>query len=564
MKRRISYLILAGMFTFTSLFAAGCGKKADETNTKTSQEAKKDEKIDPMGKYSEPVELTAVLGFRPPESPKIPKDVTPQTNSLVKMLKDKFNINLKFLWTVPTDQYEQKLGVAMASGDLPDIMTLDATKGQFENLYEQNQLADLTDIYKNYTTSVVKDCVEADGGKALNALKKDGKIFGLPSYMDPKQTAQMLWIREDWMKKLNLQAPKTIDELEKIAEAFVNKDPDGNGKNDTYGLGIQKKPIFWGFDLRGFFNGFGAYPMNWIKDSNGNLVAGEVQPQVKNALAKLQSMYKKGLIDKEFAMKDDTKFVEDVVSGKVGLLYGEWWYPNWPLNMVKDKDPNAEWKPYPIPSLDGKDAKTIINRVWISNVLVVNKKCKNPDAAMKMLNLYADLTEEKYGKDATEEGGYVYNWNPFRLMYPMTIEHVYTFVNQSLKDNKDPATLKDPLLVSSEDAVGVYKKSKTWLDTKKDNTNWGAYFSRVAPDGGWGMVKKIIDSGNVTYNEFYGPVLPTQQEKGASFEKMMEETYDKIIMGDDIKKFDEYVEKWNKLGGADLTKETNEWYKKNK
>jgi len=303
--------------------------------------------------------------------------------------------------------------------------------------------------------------------------------------------------------------------------------------------------------------------MNWIKDSKGNLMAGEIQPQVKDALVRLQSMYKKGLIDKEFAMKDDTKFAEDIVSGKVGLVYGEWWYPAWPLNMVKDKDPNAEWKCYPLPTIDGKDAKPIINRVWISEVLAINKKCKNPDAAMKMLNLYAEFKEGTYGKDAAAEGGYVYNWNPFRLMYPMTIEHLYTFANEALKANKDPNTLEDPMTLSTEDAVKVYKRTKEWLETKKDNNNWGTYFSRVAPDGGWGLVKKMVDGGNVMYNEFYGPVLPTQQEKGASFEKMMEETYDKIIMGDDIKKFDEYVDKWHKLGGDDLTKETNEWYKKN-
>lgn len=559
--KRTSYLLLAGIFSFTALFSS-CGNKTKKEDIPVdSQAAKQEEEIDPMGKYSEPVEVTAVLAVRPPEDPKTPKDVTPQTNTFIKLLKENFNINLRFLWTVPTDQFEQKFGVSMASGDLPDLLTLDATKGHFENLYEQNQLADLTEIYKNYASEDVKKYIEADGGKALDSIKKDGKVYGLPHYADPKQTAQVLWIRDDWMKKLHLQPPRTIDELEKMAEAFTTKDPDGNGKNDTYGLGIQKKPIFWGFDLRGFFHGYGAYPMNWIKDSGGNLIAGEVQPQVRDALLRLQSMYKKGLIDKEFAMKDDTKFVEDLVAGKVGLVYGEWWYPAWPLNLVKDKNPEAEWKCYPVPSADGKDSKTIISRVWISNVLAVSKKCKNPEAAMKVLNLYVDMDEKKYGPEAKAEGGYVYTWVPFKLYYPMQIEHFYNFTNQALKEQRDPETIVDPFKAGVET---VYKKSKLWLETGEGTENWGAYYSRVSPEGGWGTVKKIVEGGNVEYNEFYGPVLPTQQEKGASFEKMMEETYDKIIMGEDIKKFDEYVDKWHKLGGNDLTKEANEWFKKKK
>src|SRR4030042_2784638 len=64
----------------------------------------------------------------------------------------------------------------------------------------------------------------------------DGKMYGLP---DPGQIPPTdgLVIRKDWLDKLGLAMPKTMDELIEVARKFTNDDPDGNGKNDTYGFG---------------------------------------------------------------------------------------------------------------------------------------------------------------------------------------------------------------------------------------------------------------------------------------------------------------------------------------
>ncbi|MDG0808862.1 hypothetical protein [Cohnella rhizosphaerae] len=43
------------------------------------------------------------------------------------------------------------------------------------------------------------------------------------------------------MKKLNLQAPKTMQDVLNISHAFATMDPDGNGKPDTIGLSLQKR-----------------------------------------------------------------------------------------------------------------------------------------------------------------------------------------------------------------------------------------------------------------------------------------------------------------------------------
>ena len=71
-------------------------------------------------------------------------------------------------------------------------------------------------------------------------------------------------------------------------------------------------------------------------------------------------------------MKDENKSVEDITAGKVGISYGEWWYPNWPLNLNVDKDPKAEWIALQIPGLDGP-GKSMVPKIRDNKLVVVNK-----------------------------------------------------------------------------------------------------------------------------------------------------------------------------------------------
>src|SRR5690606_33015050 len=130
--------------------------------------------------------------------------------------------------------------------------------------------------------------------------------------------SMFIWIRVDWMEKLGLQPPKTMDDVLAISKAFTERDPDGNGKPDTYGLGFTKN--LWGgaMGLEGFLAGYNAFPNIWVEDSAGKLVFGSIQPEVKTALLALQNMAKSGQIDPEFGIKDGGKVSELIASGKIG------------------------------------------------------------------------------------------------------------------------------------------------------------------------------------------------------------------------------------------------------
>lgn len=555
--------------TMTLSVMAACSNPATEsegTPDKTSTEDAKTNNAppDPLGKYPETVTVTQVLGYNPPEDPRTPQGITPEQNAYFKDLKDMLNIEVQYKWTVPSSQFEQKFSLAMASADLPDIMELD--QKNFEKLKKQGMLADLTQAYNDYASPALKKYMESDGGFAMKTFTSEGKLLAIPGFEDPFLSTQLLWIRKDWLDNLNLQPPQTMDELEQVAKAFVQQDPDQNGKNDTYGIAMQKNLFFWGFDLRGFFNGFGAYPSigdnqsAWIKDDSGKLIPGLIQPEVKTALGKLQSWYKEGILDKEFALKDENKSVEDITAGKVGISYGEWWYPNWPLNLNVDKDPKAEWIALQIPGLDGP-GKSMVPKIRSNKLVVVNNKMKNPEAAIKMINFYIEVGNKKYMDQNKAEKGYVYNWFVPRIYNPAQIDTIYTEVNKALDANQSEITLDDE---NYKNVADVFKATKDYLagntaDASK-GVNWGQYFSRAAKDGGWGTTRQIKESQAYVNNEFYGLPTATQVEKGSQLDKLMQETFTKIVMGASLDEFDKFVQSWKSLGGDQITEEVNDWY----
>lgn len=560
-------ILLATLSLFVISACSGQGKEpaGSQPQTETKEEGgTAAAPPDPLGKYPETVTVTEVMGFNPPEDPRTPKGITPEQNAYLKDLKEMLNIEVKYKWTVPSSQFSQKFSRALASGDLPDILELDGKN--FEKLKKQGMLADLTEAYNDYASPTLKKYMESDGGFAMKTYSQDGKQLGIPAFEDPFLSTQLLWIRKDWLDNLKLEPPKTMDELEMVAKAFVQQDPDQNGKNDTYGLVLQKNLFFWGFDARGFFNGFGAYPSMgdgqtaWIQDGSGKLILGLIQPEVKTALGKLQSWYKEGILDKEFALKDENKAVEDITAGKVGISYGEWWYPNWPLNLNVDKDPNANWIAIQIPGLDGP-GKSLVPKIRGDKVYAVNKKMKNPEAAIKMINFYIEMGNKEYLNQNQAEKGYVYNWFSPRIYNPAQIETIYTEVNKALEANQTEITLDDE---NYKNVADVFKATKDYLAGDTSNAskgvNWGQYFSRAAKDGGWGLTRQIKENQAFVNHEFYGLPTATQVEKGAQLDKLMQETFTKIIMGSSVDEFDKFVASWKSLGGDEITQEVNDWY----
>lgn len=113
----------------------------------------------------------------------------------------------------------------------------------------------------------------------------------------------------------------------------------------------------------------------------------------------------------------------------------------------------------------------------------------------------------------------------------------------------------------------IYDKVKKWTD-EKDETMWGFY--RMLGNGGVGEISQAaieyyFDNNLWVYNAYRGAPTQTMSGKGSTLETLESEAFVKMIIGKkNIGEFDNFVAEWKKLGGDDVTREVNDWYKNTK
>ncbi|MEC0225742.1 extracellular solute-binding protein [Paenibacillus alba] len=554
-KRNSKFIVLISIVSFT-LLASACSTTSTTEPSKTSmaptESATTIKKNDPFGKYDPPIEVTAVRSIGASVKYNPGEDL--DNNVWTKEFLNTLGIKIKYTWTAPDAQYQQKLNLSIASGEIADITAVNTT--QLKQMEESGQLEDLTGLYEQYAAPFTKEIMNQDGGLALKSATFKGKMLALP--YTAGSLGDVLWIRMDWLKKLNLAEPKTMDDVLQISEAFFAKDPDGNGKNDTLGIAANKLIFEDMGSLKGFFNGYHAYPGAWIKNGSGKVVSGSIQPEIKPVLAKLRDLYKAGQIDKEFPVKDGGKAVESVIAGKYGIMFGSDWFPYYPFADGKTKDPNMEWKAFAIPSIDDKPAKVTV-AFPVSKYFVVKKGAKHPEAAIKLLNLFcekewgktADIEKYSVAKDGIELFKYslVQTWPALK-----DIPDTYLAL-------KDALETKDPKKLNAEQKAG-YDKILDFMngDSGINLINWATMRQKAPTDSSYAVEYNYKKENLLMVNAFYGAPTPTMKEKSSTLDKMTLEEFTKIIMGVvSVDDFDNFVTQWKKLGGDDITNEVNVW-----
>jgi len=273
--------------------------------------------------------------------------VPPPDGPGLGMINEKFNVDFKAEF-VPFSEYSQKLAVRMASGDIPDIVGMEAADTNYTKWAKQGAFLPLDEYIEQYPTlKMVPDFV-------WDAMKVDGKAYAIPRYFPLKYGKQAM-IRKDWLDKLGLPMPTNFEELKKVAIAFTNDDPDGNGKDDTYGI-MLAKGIMYDYD-------FGAYwdPDAWYHTNDeGQLVPGLIAPQTKERIQALADLYAAGAIPKDWAVTNVGDIKKAFYAGQFGIFY-EQAYDKWPSDFRKLAEVHPEAELVPIPPFAAPDGSQGLN-----------------------------------------------------------------------------------------------------------------------------------------------------------------------------------------------------------
>ncbi|MBP1988732.1 extracellular solute-binding protein [Paenibacillus eucommiae] len=551
--KRMSRLALSCLMIVVLIVLSACGTKEPKEGTSTPNTGNTPA-ASVGNEKAEPVEITMVRENY--ADVKYLSGESIDKNAVSDAYEKELGIKIKNLWVADSTQYQQKLQMSISSNDIPDLMFV--SMPQLQQLIEADMILDLTDIYEKTATAETKAYLTGDGGNQLNSAKHQGKLMAIPSTNSPYNSASHVWLRRDWLKQLNLPEPKTMQDVLSISEAFTKQDPGGSGK--SYGIALTKALLSEGaFMISGFFNGYHAYPGQWIKDDSGKLVFGSIQPEMKLALKQLQDMYKDGQIDPEFAVKDVVKENELLASNKIGITYGPFWLSAYPLmdNAVKDGVLVQDWWPYPIVSHDAVPAMTQVE-MGVDGYWVVSKKAKHPEAAIKLLNKWIQAYEHPGETDGVyllhnEEAQNYYKLNPIRV-FSQTHNVTLGEVVPKAIESRDPSSLK------GVEGPNRYGKVVKYLDG--DTSQWSEW-PISGPGGTFSIMYQYLQQNRYHINAFYGAPGPVMTEKKPVLDTKMHEVFIKIIMNQlPIDKFDEFVAEWKKLGGDEMTNEVNEWYVK--
>ncbi|MGO4696476.1 extracellular solute-binding protein [Paenibacillus sp. 2TAB26] len=520
-----------------------------------------------FSKFPNPVDVHIGMVVDPTDKT-LPEGDSVSNNQYTRYLKEKYNINVIVDWTAATgNDFKQKVSLTIASGKLPDGMVVD-DRSFMTKAASSGLLYDITDIFQQYQSSQVKDIMASTDGRALENASYKGKMVSLPNITVDTDGVHVLWIRKDWLDKLQLPVPKTVSDVEKTAKAFVDSKLGGDkmigiagpSKNTfPYSTFLVSSNNMGGFDP--IFGAMDAYPGYWLDNGDGSVTYGTTTDNTKKTLALLADWYKKGLIDPEVGTRDNVG--DPINANQAGIFFGPWWNGGYGNGDSFKNDPTANWQAYPVYSDDNK--WNVHMKTTGSTYTVISKNAK-PDVVKAIMIMNNALVRD----EATFDLSVNVAWYPLRNVMAAANETEYEYAEllKVLKGETNPEDYNKPnslyklMYADAKKVKDVIKPPYDDLNVSNFSTaNFGDFqrlYSIMIGDRPFTTIpidKKVF---SVTYNQ-----TSTMETKWANLKKMEDETVMKIILGQaSIDSFDKFVKDWKSQGGDEITAEVAELLKK--
>lgn len=225
---------------------------------------------------------------------------------------EKFGVN--FEWQHVSSDTANQIALVISSNDLPDFI-LSTSPARAAEYGLQGAFMPLNDVIDQYMPNF-KALLEQYPELKATITSPDGNIYYFPRAMIDEHVRQYTgWaIRTDWLEKLNMSAPTTVEEMYELLKAVKASDLNENGVvGDEVGYMGDVRDIIALFDVgtRATSNSYDAL----IED--GKVVYGPTQEKFKVALEYVHKLYSEGLIDPDFPNNTSGK---DAIATTVGNL----------------------------------------------------------------------------------------------------------------------------------------------------------------------------------------------------------------------------------------------------
>ncbi|MEV1130032.1 extracellular solute-binding protein [Agromyces sp. NPDC049794] len=450
-------------------------------------------------------------------------------NEIEQALEEVVDTDLDITW-VPNSSYEDKTNITLAGDDLPHVMVIQGKTPGFVKNAKAGAFWDLTeylDEYPNLSTSFPE---------VQKAASINDQVFGIFRARDVMRASVIL--RKDWLQNVGLEAPETTDDLYEIAKAFTERDPDGNGQADTYGIIIPKWPGMIGsnspYDVIETWHGAG----NRWTERDGELVPSFMTEEFLEAVQYEKQLIDEGLVNPDYATFDSAKWNEPFLNGNGGIIIDVHSRAGQIMGLLKQSDPENFDRYVEISgNLVGPDGDLHAHpTAGYSGFLAVPKaKVRTEEQLRAVLEVLDKLN--------SEEAGPILNNG---------IEGVTYELDGDLAVGNDdaPQTLKDDVLSYAQLGTNV--------------TGFQGYRPKQASEYEQEMYDKRleIEQADLEFAEF-DPSAPyvseTYVSKGAQLDVIVSDARIQYLAGQiDLAGLEDAVERWRSAGGDQVISEINE------
>jgi len=439
---------------------------------------------------------------------------------------------------------DSQFDVLINTSDYPDILTIvDSNKyGRFNRWVNEGVLIPFDDELLEGLPNLQRVFSQPE----YQSLKINGKFYALPlkdEFPEGSPGQFVLTIRKDWLDKLQLPIPQTLEQFYETMNAFTSLSSDvGDSSNKTYGIITNSLPQLvknimgsWGVPVDERSSGF-------LKVAN-DYEYWVIQPEVKEALRYVRGLYTDGLIHMDsLSIDTNDKLRPKFLEGNIGAMFDSLNYEElYKRNeQLRKHIPDAEI--IDIPALKGPSERWGYSKgsgFW--GYTVITNKASNPKAAATVLDYL--LSEE--GKALT--------------LYGVPDVHYRLLPSGELELN-----LEERKLEPGFEAESLYSPHElNWgLVQWSDMTSPQYLKLRALADSNY---EALVKENSARVNQYliepasYNLSTPLWIAFRSNSDLMYAEYFNKIILGElNIDEgFDEFVSKWLDSGGREAMQEMN-------
>ena len=541
MRKKIIAVLLIMVLSVSAF--GGCGKSNDATsepgNKGKGKQAPQKEAAQNFNKTGYPIvkEKTTFTAMHPHSPSKAAFDEMIYYQKLEKLS------GIHMDWQpVPASDWETKVNLTLAGGDLPDIILGGLTN---DALYDYGIKGDfivnITDGIQKYMPNLQHWMKEyPDVVQSMTQL--DGSMYFAPYIYDTAQAAaDTVYVRKDMMKKAGVEKmPATVDEFHDMLKKFkdANFTPDFSPLMPTKGVELTTAGFAgWAYPAFG-----DLVDLGWGLDSDGKVEYTYINDQYKHYIEFISQLYAEGLVEPEIFTMDEPTNIAKMRENKSAVM-------TFATQLNPENFESGELEVEMMPPLTSEyTSKQKIRSVSHggSGSGYITKSCKNVEAALRWFDMgYAVDDMEPglnhlsswlgirgynwdYGDDKKETIKY---WNPEGMADKVGNMTVDEFRVYYIAPNEGPRA-----------AVAWFVPESGPLKMKSEQSikNYFPYTVDRFPDS----ALKFTDEENETIaNQF------------TDIDTYFKQQVSKFIVGDEpMSKWDDYVKQIKKMGIDEVVK----------